>query len=282
MIEHNKILAGIVLYNPDIERLKLNIQSCIEQVDKIILVDNGSQNFEKIELYFGAVGKIDIVRNSSNLGIAKALNQILETAINLNFDWFLTLDQDSVMDKNCVIEMNKVLECESIGIVCPQYRDVNLNIQESGCITDIFNIINNPCEVIQSGSLIKTCAAVAVGRFDEKLFIDYVDIDFNERIIRSGYKIMRVNSAVLFHELGKAEYRFFFGIKIFVDNHNAFRRYYITRNRLYIKRKYYGEFAYLRELAHLLLTVAKITLYEDDKGKKLSAIKRGVEDSRRM
>lgn len=44
-----KISAGIVLYNPDINRLKQNIKAVIPQVDVLVLYDNGSKNITKIE-----------------------------------------------------------------------------------------------------------------------------------------------------------------------------------------------------------------------------------------
>ena len=50
-----KYIAGIVLYNPDLGRLKENIESICKQVDKVILIDNGSDNIrsnkEIFELY---------------------------------------------------------------------------------------------------------------------------------------------------------------------------------------------------------------------------------------
>ena len=49
MSDKTRICAGIVLYNPDIERLSDNIDSVISQVEKIYLVDNGSKNINKIE-----------------------------------------------------------------------------------------------------------------------------------------------------------------------------------------------------------------------------------------
>ena len=44
-----KILAGIVLFNPDIERLKQNAAAILPQVDCLLAVDNGSTNLEEIE-----------------------------------------------------------------------------------------------------------------------------------------------------------------------------------------------------------------------------------------
>lgn len=43
------ILAGITLFNPDVARLEENISSIYEQVDRVICVDNGSDNIKNIE-----------------------------------------------------------------------------------------------------------------------------------------------------------------------------------------------------------------------------------------
>ena len=51
----NNILAGIVLYNPQIERLILELKSIEKQVQKICMFDNGSNNYSEIEkvMYYG-------------------------------------------------------------------------------------------------------------------------------------------------------------------------------------------------------------------------------------
>lgn len=43
------ILAGITLFNPDVARLEENISSIYGQVDRVICVDNGSDNIKNIE-----------------------------------------------------------------------------------------------------------------------------------------------------------------------------------------------------------------------------------------
>ena len=43
-----KVLAGIVLYNPDLERLSENVSAIIPQVDILLLVDNKSNNINEI------------------------------------------------------------------------------------------------------------------------------------------------------------------------------------------------------------------------------------------
>lgn len=42
-------IAGIVLFNPEIDRLVDNIEAIYKQVDKLLLVDNDSKNIEDVE-----------------------------------------------------------------------------------------------------------------------------------------------------------------------------------------------------------------------------------------
>ena len=98
--------AGIVLYNPDINRMKENINAIINQVDYVILVDNGSKNKSDIEAAiehsFYNSDKLIINFSQKNNGIAWALNQIFKIAEEQSVKWVLTLDQDSVCPSDII------------------------------------------------------------------------------------------------------------------------------------------------------------------------------------
>lgn len=91
-----KILAGIVLYNPDLLRLNENISAIYNQVDKLVVVDNGSNNIELVKKLCMKYSNICLIENNENKGISVALNQIMNTALKFNSEWTLLLDQDSV------------------------------------------------------------------------------------------------------------------------------------------------------------------------------------------
>jgi rhamnosyltransferase len=44
-----KTLAAIVLFNPEIERLNQNIEAIFNQVDDVVLIDNGSSNLNEVK-----------------------------------------------------------------------------------------------------------------------------------------------------------------------------------------------------------------------------------------
>ncbi|MHB8132373.1 MAG: glycosyltransferase, partial [Mobilitalea sp.] len=89
-----KIAAGIVLFNPNIDRLKKNIDAILPQVEVLYIIDNNSDNIDLIEKYLQNKNTIILQKNSENFGIAKALNQMCNLANLKGFDWILTLDQD--------------------------------------------------------------------------------------------------------------------------------------------------------------------------------------------
>jgi rhamnosyltransferase len=88
--------AGIVLYNPNMNRLIENIISIKNQVDCIVCVDNNSNNYKEIKDKFGNDINIILISNFENKGIGYALNQIVRWGIKHDYQWVLTLDQDSI------------------------------------------------------------------------------------------------------------------------------------------------------------------------------------------
>ena len=114
-----KYIAGIVLYNPDLGRLKENIESICKQVDKVILIDNGSDNIREIEDLIKEYLNCILLKNGENMGIAYALNQILKYAYENDVKWFLTLDQDSVCSRNLINTYSK-------------YIDICINLKKRG------------------------------------------------------------------------------------------------------------------------------------------------------
>ena len=57
------IIAGIVLYNPDICRLKENISAIRPQVDKIVLIENGSSDLAYLDSF---TYDLELIVNNEN------------------------------------------------------------------------------------------------------------------------------------------------------------------------------------------------------------------------
>ena len=267
------ISAGIVLFNPDINRLKENISAVIVQCTHIYLVDNGSNNIDEVKELLNQYNqsKISILCNTENQGIAKALNQLTAAAQKGGFEWILTLDQDSVAPSNISEEFEKYTNNLNTGMLCPVICDRN-----KGVVVEAKDGYKEIAECITSGSLLNIKAWSVIGGFDESMFIDGVDFDICYRLRKNGYKILCIQSVVLLHELGRIEYHHFLFWKVLVKNHSAFRKFYIARNTVYLARKEHTNIvkAILQNTKLFLIAVC----YEDDKWKKSKKILQGTID----
>ncbi len=264
------IIAGVVTYNPRITLLQKNLSALRELVDRVIVVDNGSVNLTDIKKIIGGIGSISLIENQRNLGIARALNEIMETAIEYEYSWVLTMDQDSVVPTNLVSEYVKYLD-SSVGMLCPIIFDRNKNQ-----LPTTYLGTHEVKECITSGSLVNVSAWQKVNGFDEKLFIDGVDFDFCERIKKTNYRILEVGTVVLSHAIGNITMRKFFFWDVAVKNHSAFRKYYIARNTIYLAKKNGNVARQIKSYLQVAKQVSIVIMYEQYKKQKLIAICRGM------
>ncbi|BCC14773.1 TPA: glycosyltransferase [Bacillus cereus] len=272
------IAAGIILFNPDLDRLRENIDAIYNQVQLLVLVDNNSSNIHLVEEEYKARENIIIVKNNNNIGIAAALNQLMSYCQSKDYSWVLTLDQDSVCPNNLVREYVKYLNIPKIALISPVIIDRNKNSDEEINKT----AYNNIEKCITSATLTNVSIWEEIGGFDDLMFIDLVDFEYCKRIVLNGFKIIRVNNVVLLHEIGHITQHKFLIWNIDVKNHSAFRKYYMARNIIYYAKKYKTTgsiiIAYMRIMKLLAITM----LYEKDKGEKGRAIFKGIKSGRKL
>lgn len=268
--------AGIVLFNPDISRLKDNIESIIDQVDKLICIDNCSSNRNDIEILIEKYKKIIIIRNNENLGIARALNQIMERSSEMGFDWVYTLDQDSISPDNVIKGLSQHVR-DGVGIVCTNFQNQNDN---SLAFNDK-NPISNVLECITSGSLTSVDAWKLVGGFDEWLFIDCVDYDFCYKLKINNLLVIRVNNLVIKHDVGSFKLRRFLFFKIKTYNHSSFRNYYITRNNIYMIRKYKKVINIPKRILYLIKFEITKIVFERNRIDTIKSMIKGYRDAKK-
>lgn len=277
------VAAGIVLFNPDIERLRINIENIIDQVDELILIDNNSENIQDINELLSRFPSIILHINSKNEGIAKALNQIFDYSDRSDCTWTLLLDQDSVTPNKLIEQYRRYVTLDGIGIICPLIIDRNDNNYK---LDNNKTMSNGGFEYVDkcitSGSFINNAIYNEVGKFDEKMFIDYVDFDFCKKIEIGNYKIIQLQNVSLLHEVGKKRSYNIGFISFSTFNHNAFRKYYIVRNKLYYTKKYDGKLKIFFNHFTILKTLSEVIFLENNKLNKIQAIFKGYIDSFKM
>lgn len=270
-------LAGIVLYNPEEKRLLDNIKSIINQVDKLILIDNASDNIQSILNIIKELDlNIDIIQNDENKGIAYALNQILNYAHENKYSWFLTLDQDSMVNNDIIEKYNKYINLEKVAMISCEYEDLNANKKKINFKGKEYIEVEN---CITSATYCNTNVLKECGGFDNKMFIDCVDFDICETIREKGYKIIKINYKGFKHEVGKSENKKILGIEVILYNHSPFRVYYFVRNSMYFAKKHK---MYIKTYFRLIKRIFLILLYQENKKENLKNIIKGIKDYKKM
>lgn len=275
-IQAGSVVGCVILFGPD-ESVSRNIEDLVPQVDRLLLIDNTVPPLPFLaKLTARHHEKISVLANGENLGVAKALNQAANYARANNYAWLLTMDQDSIFEAGALTLMKSfcMLADERTGIVSPFHRTPK---SRDPYIREDYS---NVRITMTSGNLLNLAAYEACGPFEEKLFIDSVDHEYCLRLRKHGYRVVRVNRAVLFHALGDIVYYKFLFLRFKTTNHSATRRYYIARNRLYIMARYASfDFKFFRrELGQYVKDFLRVIFLERQKMEKLAAICQGTVD----
>ncbi len=231
-------IAGVViLYHPDIEQLSDNIQTYLNGLKQLYVYDNSESKTPGLEeALLKLHPSIQYHYFNANEGIAKRLNQAIAQATLNQYDFLLTMDQDSSF-KDGDFDKYK-LSIQSSG-------DSNVAQFGVNCQPDFTQPKEQPEEaltLITSGSILNVSLAKHVGSFNEDLFIDFVDAEFSYRVIQNGYTNLMFSNIVLNHALGTlVEGRGLGNFKKTLRiTHAPIRVYYIIRNGLYLLFKAKG------------------------------------------
>jgi rhamnosyltransferase len=271
-----KNVCGVtVLYNAD-DTIIANIGSYIEDLGQLYVVDNSETVNTAQKVALEKLPNCIYINNQGNKGIANALNVGAKLAMDDGATWLLTMDQDSRFEPGeflKLIEYTTRLDDKTTGLVSP-FHKTKISVEPKTETDEVLTTMT-------SGNLISLYAWDTIGGFDEDYFIDAVDWDYCMRLTSAKFKVIRLNTVHLNHNLGNVTKHTAFSRKdVMVLNYNSTRRYYITRNKLMIIAKYHklypgfskGVFKSLfRDLRHIIL-------YEKHKLKKLAAMAAGLTD----
>lgn len=266
-----RIEGVVVLFHPDdliIDRIK----SYIDDLELLYVIDNSIVKNERVADMLRAYPRCCYIDNHTNQGIAGALNCAAKFALNNNTDWLLTMDQDSFFAEGAfkrLINFALAQDDRQVGIISP-FHKTSISVTPASIIDEVLTTMT-------SGNLVSLFAYQQISGFNENYFIDAVDWDYCLRLNLNGFKVLRLNEAILNHNLGNPVIIKSHGKKIITLNYNKTRRYYITRNKLMIISAYYNhypKFCY-NVFRSLKMDVKYILLYENQKFDKVKYMLKG-------
>jgi rhamnosyltransferase len=290
----NGVIAVIVTFEPVREALLGLLAALAPQVDKVVLVDNGSAEPIRSWLLAAEGGAALSIFLGANLGLAAGQNIGIAKARELGAAFVLLSDQDSLPAPDMVACLlaaarEKLAEGCRLAAVGPRYFDTlqgslrpfvrvrHLRVRRFDC-GDADSVVEVD-HLIASGSLIPVSALDAVGPMTEALFIDYVDTEWSLRAWRKGYRSFGVCRATMRHGLGEKP-NYFFGR--YVPVHSPLRHYYLFRNAIWLYRQDWIPLSWKVATARrLVLKFGYFALMPSNRLAQLGMMLRGLRDGLR-
>ena len=259
-----RIIAIVVTYHPDLGDLARLLSALKYQVERTIIVDNGTG----VEVNGFLAGRNDAEIHclplGDNLGVATAQNAGIAWTQEQGADFVALFDQDSVPALDMIALLHRTClqltgEGVRVAAVGPRYVDERNIARASFSRLSGMRLIKEDCAtngaiiptdfVISSGSLISLETLRSVGGMNEELFIDQIDIEWGLRARSLGYRSFGVCNAMMVHALGEKPL-VFLGLKFL--NHNPLRHYYIFRNAVWLMFKKYTPLGWRLRLARVI------------------------------
>ena len=238
------IYALIVIYNKHILDSK-TFKSIEKYLDKINLIvfDNSIKDFKNKE--YCRKNNIKYVSLNKNIGLSKAYNYIIENIKFKDNDYIIILDDDTQLNKSYFIESFKLISKKEYDIILPIIKSNDILISPVNVsfkcriktVKNIKEIDLNNISAINSGMIINTKIFKKI-KYNEELFLDYVDHDFMRLVRNNNYKIHIMKATIKqnysryqINDINSELFRFKIFIKdykIYCKNCNKLWFYYIS------------------------------------------------------
>lgn len=255
------VCAIVVAYYPDEQLLRESIQSALKQVNHVIVIDNSpgwttllppnSNCWNDVCMVDeeSEARRLIVVANPKNLGLPKAFNQGIAVARTLHASHVLFLDQDSVLAPSAV---ERLLSSERalsrrFNVGALQARNLEpVTLTQDDLLSDYlarrgrFNSmgVREQILLINSGTFMRTDILQDVGGYNEKYFVDGIDHEIALRLQVRGYRIFRVQDAIIRHKRGEIRIFKKFGLTFALRQEGVRRHFYISRDTLRTVRAY--------------------------------------------
>lgn len=216
---------------------------------KIILVDNNSSDGSQIELlkYLSQNEKVHFIQSEKNLGFSGGNNIGIKWALNNGADYICLLNNDTVVEKDFLINLVTEMEKNSdIGVAAGKimyFKEKDIIWSAGGYINEVkalgchygINIKDN--EQFNSKreltfltgclQLIRKSVFEEIGLYDDEYFLYMEDVDFCKRVIESGYKLSYIPTSKIYHKVSAST----------GGDESPLQLYYMTRNRILFNKK---------------------------------------------
>ncbi len=216
---------------------------------EIIVVDNGSVQPLHNAINTDHYPHLRLLRSETNLGFTGGNNLGMQEA---HGDYFFIVNNDTELSPTLIEDLlTPFAKNPKIGVVCPKIRfyDAPQHVQYAGY--NPMNMYTGTATTIGSNKaddgqfdephptyfahgcamMIHRTVVEQVGRFAERFFLYYEELDWSQRIRNAGYIIYYQPSASILHKESMS-----------IGQHSPLKTYYLTRNRILFMRRHCSAF----------------------------------------
>lgn len=285
-----KVIAVVVTYNR-----KILLLNCIDALlhqslnfDKIIIVDNASTDgtiefLESKKILENP--KLTLLKQIENTGGAGGFSAGMKYAFEHGADYVWMMDDDASPHQNALEQLMQYATPNHI------YGSLAVNGEDTAWTTTllpeskIVNLKNQVPEIseVQSlpflGYLTSKEIFEKLGLPDTSYFIAADDVEYCIRAQQAGFKTYICGTSYIEHPKSDRYPFNLFGKKLICLKLVPWKRYYDTRNRLLIARKYYGVKAWTQTFPASFVRLFAALINEPNKLMQIKAFFTGVYDA---
>ena len=286
---NKKFVVIIILnFNKSVDTIEcINSLKRINYSDyKIILIDNCSTD-DSFKIFSQKFPDIIKFRTEKNIGYTGGINQGFVKAFELNPEFILVLNNDTIVTENFLSELVKTMENNlkvgaAGGLILAEHdrrtiwfaggkiihwRGLAVHFSKGNIFSDkedkrekLVDFLTG-CMVLYRTDLLRIC-----GLEDERFFMYLDDIELSSRIVKKGYKLIYVPKAIIYH-------------KVFREKENPFKLYYSVRNRLLlINEMNRGVIKFISKLYFIIVIILKLIFWKLINNNFFNAAKFGLQD----
>lgn len=286
-----RIYAVVVTYN----RQALLLQ-CLEHLvsqtfllESIVIVDNcstdGTITSIKEDILLNNP-KIKLISLKENMGGAGGFSAGMQYAFEHGADYVWMMDDDAMPHPTALAEL--------IKHTTPQHIYASLAVQDQQLSWEMtvkkeshWIATHNPTDITENievrslpflGFMIHRQLVEKIGLPDTSFFIAADDTEYCLRAKQAGYKLYLVGKSLIEHPKPHSQEYKVLSKKINYVSLPPWKRYYDTRNRIFIGKKYFGYRLYSQTLPSLLFRLFISMMNEKNKSQQLKAYCFGLYD----
>ncbi len=241
-----------------------SVETCNDyEPAEVIVVDNGSET-DHTKKWKDQYRNVRFIRSERNLGFAGGNNSGIKVATG---DYFFLVNNDTEFTDGLIESLVNILDNNpDVGAVSPKIRyfekpeiiqyagfsSMNFNTGRNKCIGQFekdhgqYDRNTGPTAYVHGAAMMVRKEVIdKAGPMPENFFLYYEEMDWCEKIRRSGYQVWFEPKALIYHKES-----------VSVGKESPLKEYFMTRNRILFIRRNAPAFSRILFFLHFFLLVS--------------------------